>query len=381
MTDPSQETRRGGPKRALALAAVGALVLGIGLVTTPALASLRGEAALDVRKDVKDLTAREKRDYVEAILAAKSSPAPGKPGISYYDQFVQWHRDAFRCRFGWQQGDNWAGAAHNSPTFLPWHREYLHRYELMLREVSGKDITLPYWDWTDPASTEAVFADDFMGGNGDPDQEYAVTTGPFAKGNWMITIQDPPSVIQGFTTPKPYLVRNFGAFFDAGIDLPTAREVREAAGVHRYDHAPFDAKSPVDDSFRNTIEGWRDAKRATCDDGWIDQSQESWGAHVLHNGVHIYVGGLWKDGDQMSMGTIAYNTSPNDPVFFLHHANVDRLWAAWELASRGHYRPQQGADDGFNGTDTMWPWFDRSINSWFGTLRNGYRYAKLPAVG
>ena len=22
-------------------------------------------------------------------------------------------------------------------------------------------------------------------------------------------------------------------------------------------------------------------------------------------------------------------TSPNDPVFFLHHCNVDRLWAQW----------------------------------------------------
>lgn len=25
-------------------------------------------------------------------------------------------------------------------------------------------------------------------------------------------------------------------------------------------------------------------------------------------------------------------TSPNDPVFFLHHSNVDRLWAEWQDA-------------------------------------------------
>jgi hypothetical protein len=33
----------------------------------------------------------------------------------------------------------------------------------------------------------------------------------------------------------------------------------------------------------------------------------------------VYVGG--------SMNTMA---SPNDPVFFLHHANVDRLWESWQ---------------------------------------------------
>ena len=25
---------------------------------------------------------------------------------------------------------------------------------------------------------------------------------------------------------------------------------------------------------------------------------------------------------------------PNDPVFFLHHANVDRLWAMWQDQNR-----------------------------------------------
>ena len=41
----------------------------------------------------------------------------------------------------------------------------------------------------------------------------------------------------------------------------------------------------------------------------------------LHNRVHIWVGG--------DMGP---GTSPNDPVFYLHHCNVDRLWALWQHA-------------------------------------------------
>jgi hypothetical protein len=38
-----------------------------------------------------------------------------------------------------------------------------------------------------------------------------------------------------------------------------------------------------------------------------------------HNMVHLFVGG-----DMTNL-----NTSPSDPLFFFHHANVDRIWAQW----------------------------------------------------
>ena len=38
--------------------------------------------------------------------------------------------------------------AHMNPAFLSWHRKLLILYEDALSEVSGKDIALPYWDWT-----------------------------------------------------------------------------------------------------------------------------------------------------------------------------------------------------------------------------------------
>ena len=39
-----------------------------------------------------------------------------------------------------------------------------------------------------------------------------------------------------------------------------------------------------------------------------------------HNPVHNLIG-----------GEMATMTSPRDPIFFLHHANIDRLWHAWAL--------------------------------------------------
>ncbi|MDR5740479.1 MULTISPECIES: tyrosinase family protein [unclassified Caballeronia] len=42
-----------------------------------------------------------------------------------------------------------------------------------------------------------------------------------------------------------------------------------------------------------------------------------------HNPVHDIIGGY--------MGNIL--TAPIDPIFYLHHCNIDRLWSAWELRS------------------------------------------------
>jgi tyrosinase len=374
--------RAGGVPRAVALiVAVIALITVSAIVAVPALSVLRGDVTTTVRKDVKDLTPAEKAEFVAAVLASKSTPSPTNPRISYYDQFVQWHRQAFRCSIAWEQKRNWAGAAHNSPTFLPWHRQYLVLFEQMLREVSGNPrLALPYWDWTNSESTDAVFADDFMGGNGDPDQSYAVMTGPFRKGEWEITIQDPRAKTRGLTAPKPYLVRNFGTYRDRGISLPTEQEVLSTLVVHDYDHRPFNAQAPIEESFRNALEGWRKVKRAVCENGWLFQSSNPRIGSSMHNAVHLYVGGVWNEGRKTSMGTMVYATSPNDPVFFLHHANVDRIWASWEITSRAHYQPQRGAPENFDGDGTMWPWYDRSINSWFGTVRNGYRYASLPSL-
>jgi tyrosinase len=44
----------------------------------------------------------------------------------------------------------------------------------------------------------------------------------------------------------------------------------------------------------------------------------------VHNGVHRAVG-----------GDMAGSASPSDPLFFLHHANIDRIWALWQASHRG----------------------------------------------
>jgi tyrosinase len=55
-------------------------------------------------------------------------------------------------------------------------------------------------------------------------------------------------------------------------------------------------------------------------------------------------------------------TAPRDPLFFLLHCNVDRLWAKWQR-KYGRFNPATAASYDSSSTrvghrlpDTMWPW-------------------------
>jgi hypothetical protein len=76
-------------------------------------------------------------------------------------------------------------------------------------------------------------------------------------------------------------------------------------------------------SFRNVFEGWVP---------YYDTAAAPYVYPNLHNRVHAWVS-----------GSMAPFSSPNDPVFFLHHCNVDRLWAEWQRANpTWKYKPDDG---------------------------------------
>ena len=55
-------------------------------------------------------------------------------------------------------------------------------------------------------------------------------------------------------------------------------------------------------------------------------------------------------------GTMAANSSPNDPTFWLHHTNIDRLWSEWMRRHGPTYLPESGGTVGHNIDDAMWPY-------------------------
>ncbi|NUS14292.1 MAG: tyrosinase family protein [Streptomyces sp.] len=233
------------------------------------------------RMNQRNLTSSQRTRFVQAVLALKSSGG--------YDKYVQLHAEYFAS-----DGEAGLRVAHMSPSFLPWHRQFLLVFEHELQSIDP-GVSIPYWDWTvDNKTTSALWAADFMGGNG-RDSDGQVMTGPFAygTGDWPITY--------GVTDEK-YLTRNMGRP-DRPIALPTKAEVDSALAIATYDTSPWNSAASTQ-GFRNRMEGWT-----------VSETKGGF----LHNRVHQWVG-----------GHMVGAASPNDPVFWLHHAFIDLIWVRWQ---------------------------------------------------
>jgi len=283
------------------------------------------------------MTSTERQAFAKALLALKNT-VPSQLGLkNRYDDYVQIHIDSMMVDPGW---------AHQGPAFLPWHRVLLRNLELDLQKVDPS-VTLPYWDWTvdqNPTAKGSPWTDDFLGGNGDPAKGGRVMTGPFGAtaGKWPVRIVDEGA--------PGFLARQFG---QQSPTLPTADNVKGALGELPYDASTWSRGAQP--SFRDRLEGWH-------------------GVGSVHNRVHLWVG-----------GSMLYGTSPNDPAFFLHHCNIDRLWAQWQRQHPNEkYRPttaDAGAPVGHRLTDPMKPWGGAvTPQSTLVYSVMGYRYDTDPAA-
>jgi tyrosinase len=87
-----------------------------------------------------------------------------------------------------------------------------------------------------------------------------------------------------------------------------------------------------------------------------------------HNPVHNLIGGM--------MGSI--KNSPWDPLFWVHHANIDRLWAAWINAGGGRKQPS-ATNSYWSGDFNYGPAIKAVPRVWTTTTTNyfGYTYDDL----
>jgi Common central domain of tyrosinase len=285
---------------------------------------------MDVRKNIFSLNPAELHNFIQAVNMLKAS------GV--YDQFVRRHQDAMMTATllpGETGGSLRRNVAHRGPAFLPWHRQELRDFELALQAaLPGAGVTLPYWDWAADAArpdprTSPLWTDAYLGGDGDQGNNNLVPDGPFK--NWTALIFN---VVTNTLVPRsfPGLQRRLGRDPQGLPTLPTRAHVDSATDPNVenvYDSPPWHGGS--DPSFRNRLEGWL-----------LRPGVDPPGAG-LHNRVHTWVGGDMLPG-----------TSPNDPVFFLHHCNVDRIWAEWQRANPGlGYVPVNNGPPGHNLNDPM----------------------------
>jgi tyrosinase len=194
-------------------------------------------------------------------------------------------------------GRNWVSQAkihadychHSGIEFLHWHRHYIRFFEKICAELCGNpNFALPYWNWSKKSGRiPAPFFD-----LSELNVEHWSDSGQYDGKAW-----GPIN-----TLPRRGLDKSHGL-------LDSVR-----GGAFTLDTINGIKRLPNIDLFRTALEG------------------------QPHNTGHVVSGALPSN----KVGHIGDGLSPLDPIFWLHHCMVDRVWAEWQKS--GHATPDPKAD-------------------------------------
>jgi tyrosinase len=202
-----------------------------------------------------------------------------------------------------------------------------------------------------------------MGGSGTKDNDWVVTTGPFAyqSGRWAISFSE--GFDPDFGHDGPELRRAIGMEPTVkNVELKTLAKVER---IHEILELPFDGSpwnkmpTPLFNKKNAPDEDPREynAKKHNFFRNRFERD--------LHNVGHRFVG-----------RTMLRGTAPNDPAFFLHHSNVDRIWSKWQDKHLGESYVPLLPIPGVPGCsiDEQMYGFDRTVRSVLNRFSLGYDY-------
>jgi tyrosinase len=234
---------------------------------------------------------------------------------------------------------------HHNWWFLPWHRGYLGWFEKTCRELSGdRSFTLPYWDWTAlPQIPKQMFDgvlnpgnSPFLDGYGQFKSKFMGALGKVWNGfnadqSQQLKLRNINNVDDLFKLLDHDFVSQNAARELTADDPDLDALTKDAVSKQKLTSALAARSfySILDDP--NGVVGFGSYKSSSHSEGVGEGILES----QPHDNVHGAVGGF--------MG--AY-LSPVDPLFFLHHANLDRIWDTWTRKQLAAGLPVQpiGAD-------------------------------------
>ncbi|KAI3544086.1 hypothetical protein CSPX01_05841 [Colletotrichum filicis] len=276
-----------------------------------------------VRREWGSLSKSEKLDYINAVKCLQSRPARTPASQSSgaktrFDDFVATHI-------------NQTLTIHYTGNFLSWHRYFTWQYEEALRNECGYEGTQPYWDWSKTAitglETSPIFdgSETSMSGNGDfvPGREPIRLGGQ----NGLPIIELPVGTGGGCVNSGPFknMTVNLGP---AALDLPGGISEANPNGPLTYNPRCLkrDLTTEVNLLFANVTAVLSNILQPqnVYDFQMQMQGVPGSGNIGIHGGGHYSLGG--------DPGRDVF-TSPGDPVFYLHHSMIDRVWWMWQMLS------------------------------------------------
>lgn len=180
---------------------------------------------------------------------------------------------------------DWERCQHQTWFFLPWHRGYLAAFEAIVASIvealgGPGEWALPYWNYSDGSANARRMPRAFIGRRRPDGSNNPLWSPRRPNFDNDFNYQIPAGIVDtgpALSTPR---------FTSGRTGVPPGFGGPETGSVH------FGAAS-----------------------GFANGELES----QPHNLVHDAIGGLMGDP----------NTAGLDPIFWLHHANVDRLWQVW----------------------------------------------------
>ena len=262
------------------------------------------------RKNAGSSRPADRTNFVNALLALQNRKYPGARGdaipggVSYWFKEDEIHQSTH---------------THDGPSFIPWHRELLRRFEANLR-LEDPLVSLSWWHWQNDPRWEGITASEFDPGF------LGASVGEMG---------------------EPFRSRNFYRP-NCTSALPCRNSV-PSGGAEAF-WATENAFDPPRFINRNIVEGWQPFIRWDSDiviTGDNLPKSQQWqafrgggavrGLENDHNDAHGNIGGNIGDPHR----------SFQDPFVYLLHANVDRLWASWQ-------RRTTPADPSWCGGKTNW---------------------------
>ena len=274
--------------------------------------------------------------YAKGVEAMLKLPA---------DHPQNWFHNAFVHLMDCPHGNWW---------FYVWHRGYVGYFEETIRNLSGDaGFAMPYWDWTTlPEIPDAMF-DGVLNPRNHPFEPYTSnlavftsSTQPALKSYFdsLNAAQRAQLKTRGYPDFDSLWndVNGFSASQNNGISGNIAYATTCASRYLTRDNPKLDKKTtfdvspfvilagllPVDFYNSNAVLSFTSSKTPSHNTPPSSATHFSTLEGMPHNKVHNYIGGVGPL-DPGPYGNMTNFLSPVDPIFFLHHSNMDRLWDIW----------------------------------------------------